>query len=149
MSPADEESRRLPPCGPRRRKLVPEAPSERIPPEGGFASAFEDAGYRSVDDGIGESPASQFEGDFEAPGAAAEHELLRPTLGERGIVDVPARGGGRQRRVDDLLREACGHEMACDLGARARGTRQVRDGGGERRDRRILRGCEEARSGRS
>jgi hypothetical protein len=149
MSPADEESKGFRSCGPRRRELVPEAPPERRPPKGGLAPAFEHAGYRSVDDGIGESPASQFEGDLEAPGAAAKHQLLGPSLGQHGVVDVSACSGGRERRLDDLLREARGLEVARDLGARPRGACQVRDRGGERRRRRLVGGFGGVKSGRS
>ena len=146
MPPTDEEAERFRSYGPRRRELVPEAPSERDSPEGDLAPAFEHAGYRSVDDGIGESPASQFEGDLEAPGATTQQELLGPTLGERGVVDVPASDDGRECRVDEVRREARGLEVARHLRARTCGARQVGDGGGERR---IVRSFGGARSGRS
>ena len=64
MAPADQESERSCPFGPRFRPLVPEAPDERGAPQRNLASMVQHPRDRTSDDGIGEAPASQFVGDL-------------------------------------------------------------------------------------
>jgi hypothetical protein len=128
MPAAEEEPIRLRSLGTRRRWLGPETPFERGAPQGDLAPAFEHSGNRTIDDGIGETPASQFVGDFQASGAATEHELLDTPFGERGVVDDVARDERRERRHDELRADAPRREMALDLGAGTRGVREIGDG---------------------
>ena len=132
MSPADEEAVRLGSLGPRRRPVVPETPSERGSPEGDLAPAFEDPGNRTIDDGIGEAPASQFGGDFQTAGAAAEEQVFGAPDGEVDVAHPTAGGELVERCRDDVGREAPRLEVSRDLGRGARRAGEIRDGGRQR-----------------
>lgn len=130
MSAADEEPVRLGSLGSRCRHGVPEPPSERDPPEGDLAPAFEHTGNRTIDDGTGETPASQFVGHLEASGTPPQQQVLGAPFGERGIVDDATRREGSDRRLHERFRDAPSGEVTRDLGVRPRRMGQIRNGDG-------------------
>lgn len=148
MPAPDEEAKRLRSIGPRRRQLVPEAPLERLPPEGGLAPAFQDPGNCTFDDGIGEAPTSQFVGDLQTPGATPEKQVFGAPLGERSVVDVAAIAEPAERLGDGIRIDPATTQMRRDLGFRARCAGEKRDGRRERPVRGIQR-RRSVRSGRS
>jgi hypothetical protein len=135
MPAADEESKRLRSLRPRRRRLGPETPLERGPSQGELAPAFEHSGNRTIDDGIGETPASQFVGDLQTAATPVEQELLGTTFREGDVIDVAALHERLQGRCNDGSVDGASGEMLGDLGVRTRRTREVVDryGHGRRR----------------
>ena len=122
-------------------RILTEFPVERQASELGVATALQHRRDRRVDDGIGDSPTSQFVCHSEAAVPAPKQQLLGATARQRPVVDV-AVVAQREERVRDGGRiETPPYERRLDLDGGARRAREQTDGN-------VARGRRRARNGR-
>ena len=138
------------PFSPGSRRPITEPPCERIAPQGDLALAFKHSGNRTIDDGIGETPASQFVGHFQATAATAKYEFLGTSFREGDVIDVATLDEDPEGRRGELRVDAAAAEMLGHFGRGARGVGEIAHRRGHRfrrsAPRRRLAGV---RSGRS
>ena len=146
MPAPDEEPIRSRACRAITERILTEFPAERQASELGVATAFQNRHDRRVDDGIGDSPTSQFVRHPETPLPAPEQQLLRATARQRHVVDVTIIAEREERVRDGGGIEAPANERGLDLDGGARRAREQTDGDVPR-GRRRTRGGRRLRTG--
>ena len=109
-------------------RILTESPVERQASELGVAPALQHRRDRRVDDGIGDSPTSQFVCHPEATLPASEQQLLGATARQRPVVDVAVTAEREERVGDHGGVEAPTHERGLDLDGGAGRAREQTDG---------------------